>query len=489
MIKKLSIAFALIVAVLIAAIAINTLRHGSRQLNVPAVKPVAFDEMAAARRLAGAVRIRTISYDDKPDAGADELLKLHAYLEQNYPRVHAALKREVVNGYSLLYTWQGTDPSAKPIMLMAHQDVVPIAPGTEKDWQAEPFSGAIKDGFVWGRGSWDDKGNLFGIMEAVEMLTAQGFRPRRTVYLAFGHDEEVGGLQGAHAIAALLQARGVKLDFVTDEGLVITEGILKGLDQPAALIGTAEKGSVTLSLSVSATPGHSSMPPRHTAIGMMSEALARLEDKQMPAAIRGVAAEMLDTIAPEMHGLNRVLLSNLWLFGPLVKSQLEKGQSTNAMLRTTTALTVVHAGNKANVLPGRAEALVNFRILPGDSADSVAAHTRAVVANNAIKIAPSGPAFEPARISPSDAPSYQLVNRTIRELFPGMIVAPGLMIGATDSRHMAPIADHIYRFSPVRAHSEDLARFHGTNERISVANYAELIRFYHRLLINAAGSQ
>ena len=485
MVKKIALTLATLIVALLLAAGANTLRHASRQLDVPPVQPLAIDENAAAQRLSAAVRLRTVSSDDKSNASTDEFRKLHALLENAYPRAHAALKRETVSKLSLLYTWSGSDPSAKPIMLMAHQDVVPIAPGTEQNWQVDPFSGEIRDGFVWGRGSWDDKGNLLAIMEAVELLAGSGFKPRQTVYLAFGHDEEIGGEQGAKAIAALLQSRGVKLDFVTDEGLLITEGILKGLDRPLALIGTAEKGYLTLGLGATATPGHSSMPPHDTAIGMLSAALARLDDQQMPAAFRGVAAEMFDTIAPEMSGLNRVLLSNLWLFGPVVKSQLEKGAGTNAVLRTTTALTVVHAGNKENVLPGRADALVNFRILPGDTTDSVTAHVKSAVASEAISIARSGHGYEPTPISPSAAPSYRLVNRTIRELFPGTVVSPGLMIAATDSRHMAAIADNIYRFSPVRARSEDLPRFHGTNERISISNHAELIRYYHRLLVNA----
>jgi len=483
--KKAVLALLALLAALLVAVAANTLRQGSRQIEAAPAAPLALDENAAAQRLAAAVRLRTISFDGRDGASAGEFRKLHALLEKSFPRAHAALKREFVNELSLLYTWPGSDPSAKPIMLMAHQDVVPIAPGTEKDWQADPFAGEIRDGFVWGRGAWDDKANLFAIFEAVETLAASGFKPRQTLYIASGHDEEIGGRQGGKAIAELLQSRGVRLDFVVDEGLLITEGVLKGLDRPAALIGTAEKGYLTLALSATATPGHSSMPPPNTAIGMLSTALARLEDRQMPAAIRGVAAEMFDTIAPEMSGANRVLLSNLWLFGPLVKRQLEQGGSTNAMLRTTTALTVVQAGNKENVLPGKADALVNFRILPGDTIDGVTAHVKAAAANEAISVAPSGHANEPTPISPSAAPSYRLIARTVRELFPGTVVAPGLMIAATDSRHMAPIADAIYRFSPVRARSEDLPRFHGTNERISVANHAELIRFYHRLLLNA----
>jgi carboxypeptidase PM20D1 len=487
MLKKIALALLFVFALLAAVVAANTFRHGSRQIEVAPVQPIALDEHAAARRLAAAVRLRTISLDGEPAASAAEFRKLHALLEQSFPRAHAALKRETVNELSLLYTWPGSDAAAKPIMLMAHQDVVPIAAGTEKDRQVDPFAGEIRDGFVWGRGAWDNKANLFAIFEAIETLAASGFRPRQTVYIVAGHDEEVGGRQGAKVVADLLQSRGVKLEFVIDEGLLITEGVLKGLDKPVALIGTAEKGYLTLVLEAKATPGHSAMPPPNTAIGMLSAALVRLEDRQMPAAIRGVAAEMFDTIAPEMGGVNRVLLSNLWLFGPIVKSQLEKGASTNAMLRTTTALTVVQGGNKENVLPRQAEARVNFRILPGDSVDGVTAHVKTVVANEAIAVSQGGKtANEPTPISPSAAVGYRLINRSIRELFPGTVVAPGLMIAATDSRHMAPITDAIYRFSPVRAKSEDLPRFHGNNERISIANHAELIRFYHRLLMNAA---
>jgi carboxypeptidase PM20D1 len=489
-IRKIALLVLALLAVLTVAVAANTLRHGSRQIEVAPVASIALDEQAAARRLAAAVRLRTISYDGEPEASAAEFRRLHALLRKSFPRAHAALKREVVNELSLLYAWPGSDPAAQPIMLMAHQDVVPIASGTERDWLAEPFAGEIRDGFVWGRGAWDDKANLFAIFEAVETLAASGFKPRQTIYIASGHDEEIGGERGARAIAALLQSRGVRLAFVLDEGLLITEGVLKGLDRPVALIGTAEKGYLTLALAAKARPGHSSMPPPETAIGMLSAALARLEDRQMPAAFRGVAAEMFDTLAPEMHGVNRLLLSNLWLFGPVVKSQLEKGAATNAMLRTTTALTVVQGGNKENVLPGRAEARVNFRILPGDTVEGVTAHVRQVVANEAIAVGPGGKqANEPTPVSPSAAPSYRLIARTVRELFPGTVVAPGLMIAATDSRHMAPIADAVYRFSPVRAKSEDLSRFHGTNERISVANHAELIRFYHRLVQNASNEE
>jgi carboxypeptidase PM20D1 len=485
MIKRLALVVLALVLLLVAAVAVNTVRHGSRQIDVPAAPPLAVDTRAVADKLAGAIRFQTVSSLEDANQNADEFRKLHAYLEQRFPLVHQKLKRETVNGLSLLYTWQGTDAAARPVALMAHQDVVPIAPGTEAKWQAPPFAGEQKDGFVWGRGAWDDKANLISELEAVEMLLAAGFQPRQTVYLAFGADEEVMGLRGAAQIVKLLQERKVRLDFVIDEGLLITEGVMPGLKQPAALIGIAEKGFVSVVMKVSGTPGHSSMPPPagQSAIGMMSAALKRLDDDQLPGTIRGVAREMFETIAPELGGFQRVALSNLWLFGPLVQRQLEQGASTNAMLRTTTALTIVGGGNKDNVIPAEAQATVNFRLLPGDTRDAVMDHVRKDTGEHFELSALPGSA-EASPVSPTQSASYQLIHRTVRSLFPGTIVAPGLMIGATDSRYFAAISDHVYRFSPVRARPQDLPRFHGTNERISTANLGELVRFYHQLLRN-----
>lgn len=483
MLKKLGLTLLALVLSLVAAVALNTWRQGSRQLVVPAAPPLAVDEAGAAQRLAGALRFRTISSYGQPDASAAEFDGLHAYLRQHYPRVHAELALERV-GHSLLLTWQGSDAQARPALWLAHQDVVPIAAGTESTWEVEPFAGVVRDGFVWGRGAWDNKGNLIAQLEAVEQLLAEGFRPRQTLYLAFGHDEEVGGTRGALEIVKLLSSRNVRLDYVLDEGLLITEGVLSGLKAPAALIGIAEKGYLSVVLSLPATPGHSSMPPPKgtSAIAMMSAALKRIDDDQLPGGIRGVAREMFETIAPEMSGFSRVALSNLWLFGPIVQKQLEQGASTSAMLRTTTALTVVNAGNKDNVLPGLAEATVNFRLLPGDTRDGIVAHVRERVGSERFELIALPGGSEPSPISPTAAPAYQRISRTVREVFPNTIVAPGLMIGATDSRHFQAISDHIYRFSPVRAKPEDLPRFHGTNERIATANLAELIRFYHRML-------
>ena len=477
----------LAVTFLAAVLAYNTLTNPSRQIDVAAIPRAPIDDDAVSKRLAVAIQLQTIAEIADPDKNADAFRGILAHIEANYPAFGAVVKREVVANYSLLFTWQGSDPNAKPIALLAHQDVVPIAPGTEGDWDVPPFAGVIKDGFIWGRGSWDDKGNLFAMVEAAEQLAKQGFKPKRTIYFAFGADEEISGKRGATAMAKLLQSRGVKLDFILDEGLLITDGIIKGVDQPVAVIGVAEKGYVTLNVSANATPGHSSLPPRDTAIGSLSAALVRLEDKPFPAAIRGVMRDTLETVAPQMNLFNRVALSNLWLLEPLVRKQLEQSPTTAAAIRTTTALTIFNAGNKENVLPGKADATVNFRLLPGDTEASVLDHVRNAIANDNIKVTPHDGNTNPPPVSRTDNDSYRALNRTIRETFPDVLVAPGLMVAATDSRNYIGVTDTIYRFTPVRATVEDLKRFHGTNERLSVSNYADMIRFYRRLLQNTAG--
>ena len=489
MIKRLLLGLLSLLVLLAVVLGVNTWRQGSRQLQVPPVPGVAVDERAVGESLAAAIRARTVSSATDAALNAEQFQALHAHLQAAYPKLHAALKRELVGGLTLLYTWPGSDPKALPIALMAHQDVVPIAPGTEGDWQAPPFDGVIKDGYVWGRGSWDDKANLIAQLEAVERLVASGFRPRRTVYLVFGADEEVGGFRGAQQVARLLQERGVKLEFAIDEGMLITEGSMPGLRAPAAIVGLAEKGSVSLRLQASAPPGHSSMPPPpgRSAIAQLSRALQRVDAAPMPASLTGIAGGMFDALAPEFEGIGRVALSNRWLFEPLLMRQLQQGAGTNALLRTTTALTLASAGNKENVLPGRAEATINFRLLPGDTKDDVIRHVKRVVDDPAIEVQVLPGDFPSSRLSSADSPAYALVNRTVRELFPGTLVAPGLMLAATDSRHFEPFTEQVFRFSPIRAKPEDLARFHGTNERVSLANLAELVRFYHRLLQQSAG--
>jgi len=488
-VKRVLIGLAALLLALAVAVAAGTLLARSRQVQVPPLPALALDRDAAAASLAGAIRAKTISGLLDPAGTAREFEALHEHLRQRYPLVHAKLEREAVGEHTLLYTWKGSDPAARPIALAPHQDVVPIAPGTEKLWKYPPFDGVVAGGEVWGRGAWDDKANLVSQLEAVELLLKAGFQPQRTVYLILGHDEEVGGARGAAKVAELFRQRKVQLEFFLTEGLVVTQGILPGVSAPIALIGLAEKGYVSLRLSTQAPPGHSSMPPAagQSAIGRLSAALARLDAQPMPGGVRGVAGEMFAAVAPEMSGFNRVALSNLWLFRPVVENMLAKQASTNALMRTTTALTIVNAGNKENVLPGQADAVVNFRILPGDTVQGVIEHVKRVIADDKVAVAPLGEGGEASPVSSSAAAGYRHIERAIREVFPGAVVAPGLMLAGTDAKHFVGVAEQIYRFSPVRAGPAELSRPHGTDERLSVENLAEMIRFYHRLLQLAAG--
>lgn len=487
MVKRLLIGALVLLAGLAAVLVGNTLRQGSRQLQVPPAPPLAVDKAGVTEAMAAAVRAKTVSGLLDPAGVATEFDQLHALLKTRYPQVHAALQREVVGAHSLLFTWQGSDPSLKPVALMAHQDVVPIAPGTEALWKKPPFAGEVVDGFVWGRGTLDDKSNLITQLEALEMLVKAGIKPRRTVYFVFGHDEEVGGQRGAVQIVQLLRQRGVTLEWVLDEGLAVTEGVMPGVRQPVALVGLAEKGSVSLKLTATAPPGHSSMPPGpgQGAIGRLAAALARLDAQPLPGGIQGAAAEMFAAVAPELPFGQRLAMSNLWLTRPLVERMLSKGAATNAMMRTTTAITMLNAGVKENVLPGRAEAVVNFRILPGDTIESVQAAVKRIVADDGVEVTPLGTGFNPSRLTTSRSDAFRLVERTVREVFPEAIVAPGLMLAASDARHFDGISEASFRFMPIRFDSADLQRPHGTDERIAVDQLVDMVRFYHRLLSQA----
>lgn len=476
----------LAVLALVAVILFNTMNAGSPSAAAtPAPVTIAFDDTAAAQRLAQTTRFRTVSARRDQPVAAAAFRGLHDYLADNFPKTHAILKRETINGYSLLYAWKGKDPSLKPILFSAHMDVVPIEPGTEESWLHPPFAGVIADGFVWGRGTMDNKVSVIAMLEAVEYLIGQGFTPERTVYLAFGHDEEIGGTQGAAKIANLLRLRGVRLTSTLDEGLVITDGIVPGVDKPAALIGLAEKGHVNLKLRAFGKDGHASRPSMPTAIGKLAVAITRLENNQMPARLVSPVSDMFDALAQDMSFASRVVLANRWISERFLISRLERAPATNASIRSTTAPTMVMGGVKSNVLPHEASAVINFRILPGDTVPDVIAHARATIDDpDVIVQIADGRRSEPSPVSKMTAAGYATLTKSIRQVFPDVAVAPGMVIGATDTRHYVGLAENSYRFVPMRLKADDIQRIHGTNERIAIDNYADIIRFYVQVLRN-----
>lgn len=481
-IKTVAATVILLVGLLVAVLAVRAAIVPSRQPQPSRAAAFDVDRTVMARRLAATLQIATISPDNPAQFNPQGFVTLRAYLEESFPQVHRVLLRERVSEHSLLYTWSGADPALRPVLLAAHLDTVPVEPLSEARWTHPPFEGRIADGHIWGRGAMDDKSALMAILEAVEALLNGGFHPRRTIYLAFGHDEEIGGRNGAAQIAALLRSRGVRLEAALDEGGVIAEGLMPGPEPPVALVGVAEKGMTTLELEARVASGHSSMPPPQTAIGVLSAAIVRIEREPLPARLSEPTRFLIEYLAPETPWPSRLVVANLWLFSPLVVRRMAQAPAPSAMVRTTTAVTMIEGGTKENVLPSTARAVVNFRILPGDTQAAIESHVRRVINDDRITVwpRPSGTGASP--VSDPGAPAFRQLQRVIRQVFPEVIVAPYLTIGGTDGRHYVPLTDNVYRFAPLRAGPQDLARAHGIDERIATANYEECVRFYAQFL-------
>lgn len=470
--------------VLIVVFVFNTLSFNSKQLaSIEPIQQIELDQSTTDRFIAS-IQVPTLSYADRIDTLAFE--QLDSLFQENYPMLYARMYMRPINEFSHIYRWKGRDPSLLPILLIGHTDVVPIE--NEEAWQEKPFSGVQKDGYIWGRGTLDDKINVVGLLEAATILMQEEFAPRRDVYFAFGHDEEVGGKKGAVAMAQFFKEQGIQFEFVLDEGLVVLKEALEGLEPPLAMIGIAEKGFANLQLSVALeSGGHSSMPPAKSAIGMLAKAVAALEEDQFPSRIDGATKGLLEYAGPEMDFFKKLLFANLWATDGLIKGSLSKDATSAALVRTTTGLTIFNSGIKDNVLPSQAKATINFRILPGETVASVKERVEKIIDNPAIKIkVDENFSSNPSPVSSTSSFGFRVLQKTLQETYPETVIAPGLVIAATDSRQYADVANDVYRFTPVCIARDDIGRIHGNNERISVENYHDAIRFYKRLIENAA---
>ncbi len=475
----------LMLLLLISIFILNALLFTPEEKNIPQVTQIKINTDKVKNRLAEALKFKTISNQNQNNFSGEAFLAMQAYLEKTYPLVFAKLKVERVNQYSLLLTWQGQNSTLKPILFLAHQDVVPVPQENITKWTHPAFAGVIDETFIWGRGALDDKSSLLGILEAVNFLLEEGVSPQRTFYLAFGHDEEVGGEQGAAKIASLLQSRGVSLEFVLDEGGVIADGVIPSVKPLVAMVGIAEKGYVSLELSVTSEGGHSSMPPKHTAIGILSQAIVNLEASPFPTNTQ-YTDKLFDTIGRYMPFTNKLIFANSWLMKPLITHKLAQNKLTNSMIRTTTAATVFHGGVKDNVLPVSAKAIVNFRILPGETVESVKEYVIKTIDNKNISV--TGKGKNPSKTSPTDVGSFELLTKTIHQANgrgDELVVTPYLVMAGTDSRHFEKLTNNIYRFLFNYTKPDDIKRLHNVDERISIDNYTKVIQFYYLLIKNA----
>lgn len=435
--------------------------------------------------MAHAISIPTISNENPAEFDSAAFDRFNTFLTDNYPLSHQQMEVTPINKYSRIFKWKGTDPTLQPIILMGHLDVVPVADENRSKWQEAPFGQTIKEGVIWGRGAIDDKISVIGNLEATEQLIAEGYQPTRTIYLCFGHDEELGGLKGAVPIVEQLKSAGVEAAFVLDEGFAITQGLAPGVDQDLAMIGTAEKGFVSLTLAISLKGGHSSMPAPESAIDVLSRAIVKLKDQPFPAEITAPVADFMDHAGPEMPFMQKLAFANRWLLSSMIIGVFEGSGSGNAMVRTTTAPTIISAGIKENVIPYEAKATVNFRILPGTSIEQVKAHVAETIADDRIQIIEGNFSSEAQQSSPTNSMGYQMIRQTIHEVFPNTLSTPNLVIGATDSRYYYPLTPNVYRFTPIYLNQETISTFHGVNERIPVNDFENAIRYYIQLIKNS----
>lgn len=468
---------------LIAFMLIRTFQMGKSPESVSLVERPMVDQKEVSQHLSQMIWIKSISMEGIGETNPQPFLDIHTWIEKTYPLLSSRLERTKINTCSLLYTFPGTDPSLAPVLFNAHMDVVPVEESTLPAWKVEPFSGMIREGFVWGRGAIDMKSQAVGIMEAMEGLLRSGFAPKRTILLAFGHDEEVMGFEGSRKIVEHLKSRGVQLAAMLDEGGFISVDGLPGVDAPFAMIGISEKGYLTLKLQTSATPGHSSQPPRQTAVGVMARAIALLDDHPLPTH--------LDYLLPTLTNLSyllpfglRFVIANSWLFKNVLIKNLSKSQQLNAMLRTTHAATIINGGIKDNVLPASVTAKINFRLLPGDNIDYVMQYVNKVFNDPRVevKVDEANGGWEASAVSPVDTPAYRSLDLVTRQIFDNVAVTPFVFLAATDSRHYQSICKNIFKFSPFSLSAQEMQGMHGVNERISQKSLTDMVVFYMRIM-------
>ena len=472
--KKIILVLVAVLIIVIGILMVNTLKLNSKQVASDPVENLNLSE-DVFQNLSKAIQYQTISFSEDAIPDSTAFFGFHRFLEATFPLVHQKLTLEKINTYSLLFKWEGSDASKKPIILMSHQDVVPVDEPTLGDWEAPPFEGKITATHVIGRGTMDDKVTLIGLLEAVEKLLEEGFVPSSTIYLAFGHDEELGGSNGASQIAAHLKAKGIQAAMTIDEGGFVAEDLIPGIDKPVAMVNLAEKGYASFKLIVETKGGHSSQPPRENTIGILAQAIVDLENNQLPYKLVKPIDYQFEYLGAELPFFKKMAFANPWLFKKPVLEAL------NA--HTTTAPTIIDGGVKDNVIPTVAEATINFRILPGETIESVKQHIENTVSDK-VKVETAGFVTNPSPVSGIDSEAFKILEKTIRNTIPNSIVVPGLVGGGTDARYFYEVSDDVYRFYPIRIDPTSMTRFHGIDEKISKDNYKEIIEFDYHLIKN-----
>lgn len=440
-------------------------------------------------KLSRAIRIPTVSHTDVALRDESAFQRWREFIAESFPLVHRELEVHTPGELTLVFRWAGKEASLLPGALLAHFDVVPS--GDPERWKYPPFSGEIAEGCVWGRGAIDDKLSHISILQAVEELLKEGVAPERTLYFCFGGDEEIGGTEGARSIVRWLRERGESLAWVLDEGGAVTEGALPGLRVPTAMVGLAEKGHVNLRLTARGAGGHAASPPRETAISSLARGIRRLVKSPFPTRITGTVDAFLSALAPHLTGALALLLRLRPLTNPLILAALRKNPQTRAMVETTQAVTMVSGGSAENVLPDSASAVVNIRLLHGDTIEFALAHVREAINDPEISVELHGEWGNNGAIpeTPVDHPLLAVIQDALESVLPGVPLLPYLPTGSTDSAAYSELTPNIFRFVPMLLSAKDLSLVHNIDERISVENVERCFGFYKSFIRTAGGRE
>jgi carboxypeptidase PM20D1 len=415
-------------------------------------------------------------------AAEASLLRFQGFLAEYFPAFHRAAERWVLSPYSVVYHWPcaGTSGDSGSVLFLAHYDVVPAE--TEK-WSVDPFGAEMKDGFIYGRGSLDMKNTLISIMEAAEALCAEGWKPKRDIWFAFGGDEERTGILGAMETVKWFQERGQRFDWILDEGTPIAVNQIKGVGSPIALISVEEKGYLSLSLTVKQDPGHASQPPKVQAAAVLARALCRIAKKPFPYRLSPTVEVFFRQISPFMPGIQGFVMRHARILGPLFFKVAAATPVIASMLRTTIAMTQLGGSAADNVLPSEVRAVINLRLLWPWTVETATVFIKKAINDGRVDVTTYGLGTDPV---PSRG-EYQRkgwpeLQAAVAEAWPGVPLLPFIMIATTDSRHYQNLSDCIFRFSPYKLEPKDLRGIHGHDERVSVENLRQGLVFYSQLL-------
>lgn len=430
----------------------------------------------AVENLRTAIRFPTISYKDRSKIDKEVFLAYHEFLKATYPNVFSYTV-ETVEELNLLITIPGTDSSLKPVLLISHIDVVTI--GNETDWTAPAFSADIIDGYIYGRGTLDMKGHMIAKLEALENLLSSGKLPKRGIYIALGHDEELMEQEnsGAKKISMLLESRGITFDFAIDEGgLPGFNGEYLGVDKKIALIGICERGYVDVEITANDKGGHSSMPPKNTALGKLAKYITKLENDPLKPFWSTPATGFIDAVADSSTGIKKFAMKHRKLLGGFVLKEFSKYQRSNALVSSTCACTMANASLAPNVLPRSATLTVNMRVAPEDTADNLLSYLKSHADDDMeIKLLTK---IEASPVASTTSSAYKQLEKSVLEIFDNTISAPYPVLFGTDSRHYYNICSDMYHFTPFECFAKDSSLLHAIDERIEIASFTKGIEFF-----------